>query len=136
MTGRRRCGWAAAVWVAAVTAGCEPNDLGAPCHLLRGDGTEEEPRPGHTTVFSGSGECADFACVSWDGAGATCTRSCALEGDACPGGWTCRSAVLTPDQLAETRQRLEGTDADDDGVDDFDEFAAGLSESLYCGPEP
>lgn len=115
-------------------AACQSSDAGAPCHLLRADGTEEEARPGHTTVFSGSGECQEFACISWDGAGAVCSWPCAVEGDPCPGGFVCRSAVLTPLQLAEARERLEGTDDDGDGVDDFAEHAAGLGDSLYCGP--
>lgn len=133
--GRARRAFVGAAWALAV-AGCAASDLGTPCHLLRADRTEVAPRPGHDIVQSGSGECEQFACASFAGAGALCSRPCARAGDGCEGGLVCRSAVLDAAQLGELRARTEGHDADGDGVDDFDELAAGLADSLFCGPAP
>lgn len=126
------------IWCAinAVVCGCAPNDLGAPCHLLRADNSEAQPRPGHDIIQSGSGECEQFSCVSFEGQAATCSRPCVTQGEACEGNMVCRLAVLEPDLLAQVRARTEGRDDDHDGVDDFEALAAGLSESFFCGPAP
>jgi hypothetical protein len=115
---------------------CAETDLGAPCHLLRRDGTEASPIAGHHVVQSGSGECDRFVCVSFDGAPPACSRPCEREGEACEEGQLCRAALLVPDELETLRLRTEGKDQDGDGVDDFEQLAAGLSESLSCGPPP
>jgi hypothetical protein len=133
---RARIGTLLAVALAALGAACASNDLGTPCHLLRADNTEAAPRPGHDVVQSGSGECEQFACVSFAGAPARCSRPCAKVGDACEGGTVCQPAVLDEELLAEARSRLEGHDEDHDGRDDFDQLAAGITDALYCGPGP
>lgn len=118
----------------ALAMGCAPNDLGAPCHLLRADNTEASPRAGHTTVQSGSGECEQFTCASFEGRPAVCTRACDVEGESCEEGWTCRQALLGPEMLAQVRDRTEGRDEDGDGVDDFAQIVTGLSDALLCAP--
>jgi len=118
----------------SVVLGCASSDLGTPCHLLRADGTELSPMAGHDVVQSGSGECEQLACVAFNGAAPRCSRPCMAEGDACDAGWVCRALVLDPSMLAELRTRTEGRDDDYDGVDDFQQLAAGLTDSLYCGP--
>lgn len=131
--GRRRPGIAPLVllWM---LGGCAPNDLGAPCHLLRADNTEVTPRPGHVTIQSGSGECEQFTCASFNGESPTCTQACEVEGDACENGWTCRHALLGPERLDEARRRTEGQDIDGDGVDDYAQLLSGLNEALLCAP--
>ena len=126
-------------WIAlgawAVLIGCAADDdLGSPCHLLRSDGTELDPRPGHDTLQSGSGECEQFACVSFGGAAAVCSRPCASAGDECSDGSVCRPVVLDPVALAQLRSSTAGQDLDGDGRDDYEQLVAGLVESLYCGP--
>jgi hypothetical protein len=113
---------------------CASSDLGAPCHLLRADGTELAPRPGHDLLQSGSGECDQFTCVSFAGGPAVCSRPCDRVGDGCENGFTCRETVLDTAALQSLRASTEGHDEDQDGVDDFDQLAAGLTESAYCGP--
>jgi hypothetical protein len=119
---------------AIVVSGCASSDLGTPCHLLKSDNTEMAPRPGHDIVQSGSGECEQFSCVSFNGAAAQCSMPCDAEGEACLGGMVCRRTVLDPDLMREARQRLEGHDDDHNGVDDYQDLLAGTSDSLYCGP--
>ncbi len=114
---------------------CAQTDLGTPCHLLRADNSEAAPMPGHAVIQSGSGECEQFICASFDGAPAECSQPCAKEGDPCEAGMICRAAILDPAQLELARQRMQGHDLDHDGVDDFQEWAAGLTDSLYCGPK-
>ena len=117
-------------------ASCASTDLGAPCHLLRADGSELEPLASHDIVQSGSGECDQFACVSFNGTAPACSRPCEVDGSPCENGWRCRNLVLDPTSLALVRERTEGRDDDRNGVDDFQQLAAGLTESLYCGPAP
>jgi hypothetical protein len=119
-----------------LAGGCASTDLGTPCHLLRADNTEMSPSPGHDIVQSGSGECEQFACVSFNGGTAQCSALCDRMGDPCAGGMTCRQMVLDPDLLAAARARTEGHDDNHNGIDDFQEFLAGLTTSLYCGPKP
>ncbi len=128
----RRIRWT--IVIALGLAGCTSGDLGAPCRLLRADGTEIDPRPGHATLQSGNGECEQFACVSFDGSAAVCSRPCNREGQPCEAGFVCRATMLDPASLAALRQTTEGRDEDGDGVDDFQQLASGLRESLYCGP--
>jgi hypothetical protein len=124
----------AAIAAASVAASCATSDLGAPCHLLRADGTELAPRPGHDLLQSGSGECEQFACASFAGAPAVCTRPCDRAGDGCENGFKCRELVLDAAALDALRAATEGRDDDRDGADDFDQLAAGLHESAYCAP--
>ncbi len=125
----------AALLAAALVSACAQTDLGTPCHLLRANNTEASPMPQHDVLQSGSGECAQFICASFDGASPVCTRPCAHEGDPCENGMVCRAALLTPQDLALAQQRMQGTDLDHNGVDDFQEWAAGLTDSLYCAPK-
>lgn len=119
--------------LAMVLAACSETDLGAPCHLLAADNTEQQPRPGHSIVQSGSGECSEFVCASFDGAPPVCSRPCEND-DACAEPWKCRAALLSPESLEELRARTEGHDENGDGTDDFQALAAGLSDARYCGP--
>lgn len=122
-------------WIAlSCLAACASSDLGATCHLLRPDGTEVSARAGHDLVQSGSGECDDFACASFDGTAAVCTRPCAKAGEACENGFTCQPTLLDPALLARLRAETEGRDEDRDGRDDFEQLAASLTDSLYCAP--
>jgi hypothetical protein len=125
---------AACALVSLLAAGCAEGDLGASCHLLRADNTEVSPRPGHDIVQSGSGECMQFVCASFQGGQPQCSEPCTEEGAECGNGWVCRRAVLSPESLAETRRRTEGTDSDGDGKDDARTLTAALTDSLYCGP--
>lgn len=120
------------ILLALLGAGCATHDLGTPCHLLREDNSQQSPRPGHAVVYSGSGECEHFVCVSSGGGSPSCSRPCDREGESCEGGMVCRPAVLDPELLELLRTRLEGRDEDGDGVDDFEQLASGLIESLYC----
>lgn len=121
-----------ALIVAIAGFGCAPNDLGTPCHLLRGDNSEADPRPGHAVLHSGSGECEQFACVSYGGSAPRCSRPCDQAGDSCEGGMTCMSVVLDPELIEAARSRMEGKDEDGDGRDDFEQHLASLTDSLYC----
>ena len=119
-----------------VLAACSETDLGAPCHLLRADGSELAPPAGHDIVQSGSGECEQFACVSFNGGAPACSRPCTNSGSDCEAGWKCRPLVLDPTSLTLVRERTEGRDEDRNGVDDYQQLVAGTTDSLYCGPAP
>ncbi len=120
----------------ALLGSCAGDDIGTPCHLLRADGTEAAPIPGHHLVLSGSGECEQLVCASFSGASPVCSRPCQQVGEGCEGSFVCRAAVLDEPSLIELRKRTEGTDLDGNGSDDFDQLAGGVVESLYCGPPP
>lgn len=131
----RRGAWAGLLMAPWLLGACVPNDLGAPCHLLRADNTQVTPRPGHVTVQSGAGECEQFTCASFNGSSPVCTRACDAEGEACENGWTCRHAILGPENLEEVRDRTQGHDRDGDGVDDYEQLLSGLNEALLCTPD-
>lgn len=122
-------------WALVVGGGCAQTDLGAPCHLLRADNTEASPRPGHTIVQSGSGECDEFLCASFEGAQPVCTTPCSAEGDACAQDWVCVRAILGADLLQQVRERTQGMDDDENGVDDYESIAGGLEDGGFiCAP--
>jgi len=83
---------------------------------------------------SGSGECEAFVCLSSAGRSPVCSRGCDRAGDACENGLVCRAIVLDPPTLDAMRQRLQGRDDNRNGIDDFQEIASGLVDSLYCAP--
>jgi hypothetical protein len=47
----------------------------------------------------------------------------------------CRTTVLDPATLTSLRARTSGTDTNHNGVDDYQELTAGLTDSLFCGPK-
>ena len=104
--------------------------------MLRSDNTEVSPRPGHDIIQSGSGECEQFACVSFSGSVAACSRPCDKEGDSCEAGMVCRRVVLDPTTLPLARSRTEGQHALSATTDDYETLLAGLTDGLYCGPKP
>lgn len=127
--------WRSAWLVSMLAISCASSDLGTPCHLLRADGTELAPRPGHDLFQTGSGECEQFVCASFDGRSASCSRPCKAAGEACENGFTCRESALDAAELQWLRAATEGHDDDHNGVDDFRQLVAGLTEGLYCAPD-
>ena len=104
---------------------CARTDLGAPCHLIDGQGSELQPQAGREYLFLGSSECASFACLAPQGTTqGYCSQPCAGKDAACPSGLVCAQLAIDASYLATLKARLPPAQ--------YDALFAQLGGTFYC----